>query len=50
MTILEDRTGCNRRPANRELHAEVNKALGEAKRLRRRIRRLLAAARDDARG
>jgi len=45
MTILEDRTHGNHKPVSRELHTEMNEALSEAKRLRRRIRRLLAAAR-----
>jgi hypothetical protein len=48
MTILEDRTGCNRPLASRELHIKMNKALNEARRLRLRIRRLLAAAQGDA--
>lgn len=46
MTILEDRTHSNRRPAGRELGVEMSEALSEAKRLRRRIGRLLAAAQD----
>jgi hypothetical protein len=48
MTILENRTGWNRPLASRELHMEMNKALNEARRLRLRIRRLLAAAQGDA--
>ena len=48
MRILEERTQCNRPPASGELHVEMSKALNEAKRLRRRIRRLLAEARGRA--
>ena len=45
MTTLRDRAHHNRPPAGQELHEQVAKALGEAKRLRRQIRRLLASAR-----
>jgi hypothetical protein len=45
MTILENHTHPARSPVYPELRAEVNKALTDAKRLRRHIRRLLAAAR-----
>ena len=44
MTIRE--THCKRSPVKRNLEAEMNKALGDAKRLRRRIWRLLAGAHD----
>jgi hypothetical protein len=47
MTILEERAG---RHANEALRAGMHKALSDAKRLRRHIRRLLAAARCDAGG
>ena len=47
MTTLEDQTFCERSPVNRELYAEMNKALSEAKRLRSRICRMLAAARSE---
>jgi hypothetical protein len=50
MTILEDRIFRDLPLANRELHAELRKALSDAKRLRRRIRRLLSEARRDAGG
>jgi hypothetical protein len=45
MTIFEDQTHRNHSPVSRELHREMNEALSEAKRLRRRVQRLLAAAR-----
>jgi hypothetical protein len=48
MTILENGTGCDRPLASRKLHMEMNKVLHEARRLRLRIRRLLAAAQGDA--
>ena len=47
MTTIEDQTYCERAPGNRELHVEMNKALSEAKRLRRRICRMLAIARSE---
>jgi hypothetical protein len=45
MTILESQTHPGHSLLNPELRAEVNKALTDAKRLRRHILRLLAAAR-----
>jgi hypothetical protein len=45
MTILEDQTHRSHSPVSRELHIQMNEALSEAKRLRRRIGPLLAAAR-----
>jgi hypothetical protein len=45
MNILENRTVRGLAPVDRGLPAEVNQALYDARRLRGRIRRLLAAAR-----
>jgi len=46
MTITEDRHCRKDLLANQQLHVDLNKALHDAKRLRRRIRRLLAAVND----
>ncbi len=48
MTILEQRANCNHPRVSRELQVDMSKALTESRRLRRRIRRLLAAARGSA--
>jgi hypothetical protein len=46
MTITEDRHCRKDLVANQQLHEDLNKALHDAKRLRQRIRRLLAALTD----
>jgi hypothetical protein len=46
MTTTEDRHCRKDLLANQQLHVDLNKALHDAKRLRQRIRRLLAALTD----